>query len=105
MGRGLAEIHSAEVGEGNEGGTGISEGCRLVKGKVVGGDASKCRATCAARGGRWGLVIYDCSFNHRRSGRRQPSQARVNLQQGLVDVSGRLHLLKAKERCGTMCYY
>ena len=84
------------MGEGNKGGTRLFEACRLVEGKVVGGDASKCRATCAARGGRWGLVIYGCSFNHRRSGRRQPSQARVNLQQGLVDVSGRLHLSEAK---------
>ena len=44
-----------------------SKACRLVEGKVVGGDASKCRATCAARGGRWGLDIHSCSFSHRRS--------------------------------------
>ena len=44
-----------------------SKACRLVEGKVVGGDASKCRATCAARGGRWGLDIHGCNFSHRRS--------------------------------------
>ena len=32
MGRGSVEIHSVEVGEGNEGGTGLSEACRLVEG-------------------------------------------------------------------------
>ena len=34
MGRGSAEIHSAEVGEGNEGGTRLSEACRPVEGKL-----------------------------------------------------------------------
>ena len=40
MGRGSIKIHSAKVGEGDEGGTIISEACRLVEGKVVGGDVS-----------------------------------------------------------------
>ncbi|KAL6335948.1 hypothetical protein AAG906_003573 [Vitis piasezkii] len=40
---------------------------KLVEGKVVGGDVSKCRATCTARGGRWDLVIYGYGFNRRRS--------------------------------------
>ena len=65
VGRGSVEIHSEEVGEGNEGDTGLFEACRLVEGKVVGEDASKCRATCVARGGRWGLVIHG-SFSHRK---------------------------------------
>ncbi|KAL6327509.1 hypothetical protein AAG906_021591 [Vitis piasezkii] len=38
---------------------GNSEARRLVEGKDVGGDASKCRATSVARGGRWSLVIYE----------------------------------------------
>ena len=67
MGRGSTEIHSAEVEEGDEGGTGIFEACRLVEGKVVGGDASKCGATCIARGGRWDLVFYGCGFSRQRS--------------------------------------
>ncbi|RVW36396.1 putative ribonuclease H protein [Vitis vinifera] len=58
MRRCSAEIHFAEVGEGNEGGEGIAEACRLVEGKIVGGDASKCCASSAIRGGRWSLVIY-----------------------------------------------
>ena len=69
VGRGSVKIHSEEVREGNEGGTGLFEACRLVKGKVVGGDASKCRATCIARGGRCyrkyqtkttSQLIYNC---------------------------------------------
>ncbi|RVW99859.1 hypothetical protein CK203_029193 [Vitis vinifera] len=56
-----------EMGEGNEGGKGNSEARRLVEGKDVGGDASKCRATSVARGGRWSLVIYGCSFRYRRA--------------------------------------
>ena len=54
-------------GGGNEGGKGIIEACRLVEGEAIGGNASKCRATSVARGGRWGLDIHSCSFNHRRS--------------------------------------
>ncbi|RVW70785.1 hypothetical protein CK203_058031 [Vitis vinifera] len=85
-----------EMGEGNEGGKGNSEARRLVEGKDVGGDASKCRATSVARGGRWSLVIYGCSFCHRRSRRRRSSQARVKSQQGRSNVSGRLRLSEAK---------
>ncbi|KAL6346946.1 hypothetical protein AAG906_006006 [Vitis piasezkii] len=43
------EIHSEEVGEGNEGGTRIFKACRLVEGEAVGGDAPKYRATNVAR--------------------------------------------------------
>ena len=52
VGRGLVEIHSEEVREGNEGGKGLFEACRLVKGKVVGGDESKYCATCVAESGK-----------------------------------------------------
>ncbi|RVW79926.1 hypothetical protein CK203_041402 [Vitis vinifera] len=45
---GDVEIHSEEVGEGNEGGKGIIEAGGLDEGETVGGDASKCRATSVA---------------------------------------------------------
>ncbi|RVW32138.1 putative ribonuclease H protein [Vitis vinifera] len=46
-------------GEGNEGGKGNSEARRLVEGKDVGGDASKCRATSIARveDGAWSFTV------------------------------------------------
>ncbi|RVX07687.1 hypothetical protein CK203_021949 [Vitis vinifera] len=51
-----AEIHFAEVGEVTKVARN-AEACRFDEGKIVGGDASKCRASSATRGRRWRLDI------------------------------------------------
>ena len=47
------------MGEDNEGGKRIIEACKLVKGEVVGGDASKCRATTLLEmeDGVWTFIV------------------------------------------------
>ncbi|RVX07312.1 hypothetical protein CK203_022582 [Vitis vinifera] len=95
--KGSVEIHSEEVGEGNEGGTGLSEACRLVEGEVVGGDASKCRATCVTRGGRWGLCAKSSTkvvplFVHSQGS----VKARASGDEAFSDEDGRAFERKAQ---------
>ncbi|RVW89561.1 putative ribonuclease H protein [Vitis vinifera] len=81
------------MGEGNEGGKGNSEARRLVEGKDVGGDASKCRAPALLEV-EDSLVFYVAVPSEKL---KRLFSGQSQIEQGRSNVSGRLRLSEAKE--------